>query len=95
MKTPRTFRWKPAVMIAALVMLVLGSALVGCASSTPISEKPGALLWGDNCGHCHNIRPPSGLTDAQWEVAVLHMRTRANLTADEAEKIVEFLKSGN
>lgn len=78
-----------------IIIFALSTAFFGCASNKPISEKTGAVLWGENCGHCHNIRPPSSLTDEQWDVAVFHMRTRANLTAVEAEKIVEFLKMAN
>lgn len=81
------------------LFLFLGALLIGgiigCASSMPIAQKPGAMLWGENCGRCHNVRTPSDYTDAQWDVAVLHMRTRANLTAVEAQRIVEFLKSSN
>ncbi len=81
-------------MALLLLALVLG-LLTGCASSVPIAEKPGAQLWGENCGHCHNIRPPNSLTDAEWDAVVTHMRTRANLTAIEAEKILEFLQQSN
>jgi len=66
----------------------------GCAG-TQNSSKPGAQLWGENCGRCHNVRPPASLTDEEWEVAGLHMRTRANLTGDDAAKIVEFLQMAN
>jgi len=69
--------------------------IAGCASSTDIVNRLGAQLWGENCGHCHNIRPPQALTDAQWEVVGMHMRGRANLTAVEEQKIIEFLKSAN
>lgn len=55
----------------------------------------GAQLWAQNCGHCHNIRSPGSYSDAQWEIAVLHMRVRANLTADEHKKILAFLKSAH
>jgi len=82
------------VLFLGLVVLFI-SILFSCTSDLSDSEKPGAQLWGENCGRCHNIRPPSTLTDAQWDVAVLHMRTRANLTETEAEKIVTFLKAGN
>ncbi len=75
-------------------VVVFFTIVIGFASSMA-SDKPGALLWGENCGRCHNVRPPSSLTDDQWDVAVLHMRTRANLTEEEAKKIVEFLKAGN
>jgi hypothetical protein len=40
------------------------------------------------------MRSPSSYNDAQWEVAMMHMRVRANLTPEEHKKILEFLKSG-
>lgn len=61
----------------------------------PISERGGAQLWGDNCTRCHNSRTPTEFSDAQWEVIAHHMRVRANLTAYEHEKILQFLQSGN
>lgn len=80
-------------LIFAFVFL---SVLIGaCSSNMSIDQKPGALLWGENCGRCHNVRPPSSLTDTQWELAVLHMRTRANLTEVETDKIIQFLKAAN
>jgi cytochrome c5 len=59
------------------------------------SGKGGAQLWAENCIRCHNIRSPSIYSDAEWEVAMHHMRIRANLTAEEHKKILEFLKSAN
>ena len=69
--------------------------LAGCAGSLKNADKPGAMLWGENCGRCHNVRSPASFSDSEWDVAVMHMRTRANLTATEAEKIAEFLKASN
>jgi len=57
--------------------------------------KGGAQLWAENCVRCHNIRSPSTYGDAEWEVAMHHMRIRANLTAEEHRKVLEFLKSAN
>ncbi|KAA3658915.1 MAG: cytochrome c [Calditrichaeota bacterium] len=68
---------------------------VGCATTLPQEEKTGAMLWGENCNRCHNIRTPSEFNDGQWEVAMTHMRTRGNLTANESKKILEFLKVAN
>lgn len=70
-------------------------ALLGCTASRQVAAKPGAQLWGENCGRCHNLRNPASYADDQWEIVVAHMRTRANLTADEAEKILEFLQAAN
>jgi len=63
------------------------------ANSTP--QKTGVQLWSDNCGRCHNIRPPDWYSDAQWDVATLHMRVRANISADDVRAIREYLKSAN
>ncbi|HXT41630.1 MAG TPA: hypothetical protein VN887_16605 [Candidatus Angelobacter sp.] len=59
------------------------------------ARASGAKLWAQNCGHCHNIRTPTFYSDSQWEVVVLHMRVRANLTADEHKEILAFLKSAH
>lgn len=55
--------------------------------------KSGAQMWAENCNRCHNVRAPQSYSPAQWDVAMLHMRVRANLTGEEARKILEFLKS--
>jgi nitrate/TMAO reductase-like tetraheme cytochrome c subunit len=53
----------------------------------------GQELWSNNCLRCHNIRPPTMYSNAQWDVIVHHMRIRANITGQEQRAIVEFLKS--
>ena len=88
---------------AALGIFLL--LLVGCmaepnASSTvgataAPTAKGGAELWVDNCARCHSLRSPETYSDAEWEVSMLHMRIRANLTADEYRAILEFLEAGN
>ena len=92
---------------AATALALMGFALVGCSTpgdarktdSAAATQKSaaaglsGATMWVQNCGHCHNLRSPDSYSDAQWEVAMLHMRIRANLTADEHRQIVVFLKS--
>jgi hypothetical protein len=57
--------------------------------------KGGAQLWAENCVRCHNNRSPSTYSDGEWDVAMHHMRIRANLTAEEHRKILQFLKSAN
>ena len=58
-------------------------------------EKSGAILWGENCGRCHNAPDPAAFSDQQWEAIGTHMRIRAGLTAKDARKIIEFLKQSN
>ena len=63
--------------------------------SDPMEIARGAQAWARECGRCHNIRPPSELSDEEWRVSVTHMRVRANIPADEAEAIIAFLKASN
>ena len=89
------------IFCAAATWLVLGCAAnkqsgeVAAGTTPSATEKGGAQLWADNCVRCHNIRSPSNYSPAQWEVVMMHMRVRANLTAEEHKKILEFLKSGS
>jgi hypothetical protein len=59
------------------------------------AKMSGSACWSENCARCHNIRTPSDFSDAEWDVATLHMRVRANLTAEEYTSIRDFLKASN
>ncbi len=61
----------------------------------PPMAAAGAQLWAANCIRCHNIRTPASLSDRQWKIVMHHMRVRANLTADDHEAILRFLKAAN
>jgi cytochrome c2 len=93
----------PGAVIASSC-LAIAWMVIGCsankqsaevATGTIASPKSGAELWAENCVRCHNIRSPSSYSPAQWEVVMMHMRVRANLTPEEHKKILEFLKSGS
>ena len=73
-----------------------GTAKVSATDRNNASKSPtGVQLWAQNCGHCHNVRSPDSYSATQWDVAMLHMRVRANLTAQEHKAILEFLQSAN
>jgi len=90
------------VLGGGTLLSMAGLLLVGCASTLApvtspggVASKGGAQLWAESCVRCHNVRSPSIYSDAEWDVAMHHMRIRANLTAAESTKILEFLKSAN
>lgn len=92
------------VLLASIGLLLAGCAIthteqagatLAAATETKSSDKGGAQLWAENCVRCHNNRSPSSYSDAEWDVAMHHMRIRANLTAEEHRRILEFLKSAN
>ena len=97
-----------AIRLTAIA--VIGLAFAGCSTTKPTAAAgdsaastqkkaaagfAGPQLWAQNCGRCHNIRSPSSYSDAQWEVVLLHMRVRANLTAEEHKEILAFMKSAH
>lgn len=82
-------------MKRVVVIIFITSVIIGCATMTNIADRSGSELWGQNCGRCHNSPPSSTYSADQWEVLVLHMKTRALITDVEKDKIVAFLKSSN
>ena len=59
------------------------------------SEKGSTQLWTENCMRCHNLRTQSSYSDTEWQVAMHHMRVRADLTAEEHRRILQFLQASN
>lgn len=82
------------VGISLVVLLITACSSTGVNQTQP-TTKTGLQLWSENCAFCHNHRSIDSYSDAQWDVVSMHMRIRANLTADDARSITEYLKSAN
>jgi mono/diheme cytochrome c family protein len=52
----------------------------------------GAELYAIHCNRCHPERYAPERTEAQWKTILLHMRTRANLPAEQARTILKYLQ---
>ncbi len=84
------------IIVSIFSVLATTVFIQSCSSSKElIAQKTGAQLWGENCLRCHNSPSPVDFSDEQWDTIGLHMQVRANLTKDETEKIIEFLKTAN
>lgn len=86
---------KLTVILGIIGVAAVGANITGCKLTASIAAKSGAQIWGENCIRCHNTPSPDTFSDVEWDVAMLHMQIRANLTKDEATKVVEFMKSAN
>ncbi len=53
----------------------------------------GAQLWPVYCNTCHNARPGAEFSPAEWGMIMMHMRTQANLPANDARAVLEYLRS--
>jgi hypothetical protein len=59
------------------------------------AEKPslsGAGLYAIHCNRCHTERYATEFTAAHWKTIMMHMRVRANLTAEQARAILKYLQ---
>ncbi len=70
---------------------------VGIASAEQSKEErelyvTGAKLWPVYCAQCHNARPGSQFSPAQWDAITMHMRTQSIMPAKDIRAITEFLK---
>ncbi len=64
-------------------------------ASVASSVTTGGIMWSRRCRQCHDLRPPSEYSDAQWAVTVHHMRVRVPLTGGEQRDILAFLQASN
>lgn len=62
------------------------------AEKKPPKKLNGAELYALHCNRCHPERYATERTSDQWKTILLHMRTRANLPAEQARAILQFLQ---
>ena len=83
------------IRLLAIVLLALSAGTALAAESEQQQRemfKLGARLWPVYCAQCHNARPGSEFSPPQWDVIMMHMRTQANLPANDARALTEYLK---
>lgn len=95
------------ILLGTSMIVILAISVVACSAKKDVYasvsdtsqefkiEKSGAQLWGEACNRCHLAPSPADYNDTDWSTISLHMRVRANLAANEIQKIEVFLKSAN
>jgi hypothetical protein len=87
-----------SLLVVTLSLLAFGASAVqaSAASETTAGDRAlvrkGAKLWPVYCSRCHQAIPRSAYSPAQWDMIILHMRSRAPLTGQDAEAILKFLQ---
>ena len=83
-------------LLATLGLLNLpGSNMAADIDSQKSALNTGAQLWAENCLMCHEVKPRVSFSSAKLDSITHHMREEADLSPEEQEAILEFLKSGN
>jgi hypothetical protein len=108
MRVGNVINWlKERILLAML--LVLAVALISAihtslvyADPDPVPKNPpakssisGAGLYAVHCSRCHTERYATEFTLAHWKTIMIHMRVRANIPADQARQIMEYLQENS
>lgn len=84
---------KSLMILATATCIVVPATARAQVNPALIGE--GAMFWGNNCGRCHNVRPATERSDAEWAIIVMQMRARANLTGQQAAAVLAYLQATN
>jgi mono/diheme cytochrome c family protein len=89
------------IILTVVMAITLGAALSPARAADEVGKaekrrmfQTGAKLWPVYCAQCHNARPGSEFAPYQWDQVMMHMRGIANLPADDARALLEYLKDG-
>jgi cytochrome c5 len=84
-----------AITIAIAMLSNAIGAVTAAETQAPEQHRmliEGAHLWSIYCNQCHNARPGSQFSPAQWDAITMHMKTLSNMPAKDMRAIKEFLK---
>jgi mono/diheme cytochrome c family protein len=84
-----------AVIVLVAVVFAQCAPVTAAEEQTPEQRQlfvEGAQLWPVYCAQCHNARPGSQFSPAQWDAITMHMKTLSNMPAKDMRAIKEFLK---
>jgi hypothetical protein len=86
-----------SIVFCALLVCIVASLPARAIAEGQTAEQrrmlvEGAHLWSIYCNQCHNARPGSQFTPAQWDAITMHMKTLSNMHAKDMHAIKEFLK---
>jgi hypothetical protein len=92
-----TQRYLGLILFIAALTFCVGSFINKATAEEQTPEQrrmlvEGAHLWSIYCNQCHNARPGSQFSPAQWDAITMHMKTLSNMPAKDMRAIKEFLK---
>jgi cytochrome c2 len=84
-----------AFLLALGLLNIAGLNRMYEADSQVAEPKNGAELWEENCTMCHEGKPKISFTPEKLDAIRRHMQEKADLSPEEQEAVLKFLKSGN
>lgn len=84
-----------ALVVTLCLLTLAGSNRAADTDSQGGALKSGAQLWAENCIMCHEVKPRVSPSSAKLDSITRHMREEADLSPEEQEAILGFLKLEN
>jgi mono/diheme cytochrome c family protein len=95
-------------LLVGLALAVMAASIYAVSSSVVYAgpetapQKPaetqavsGSDLYAIHCSRCHSERYATEFTAGQWKTIMIHMRVRANISADQAREILKYLQENS
>lgn len=94
MKNREVGKW----MLVVQLIAGLSAPVLSRAQEITPEEKRHLYLrgneeWGQYCANCHYATHPSDRAPHEWDTIMQHMRVEANMPADSARAILEYLRT--
>lgn len=97
---PKALKALPLITLAMVVVTSAAPTIARAGGFDPPQNaderrtlfRRGAQLWPVYCNTCHIARPSSEFSPTEWNMIMMHMRTQANLPAEDARAVLEYLK---
>lgn len=55
----------------------------------------GAKVFAENCSRCHEAPDPASRDGREWRAISLHMRVFADISREEQQQVLNFLRTYN
>ena len=83
-----------SLLVTLTIVLALASRVFALEATSDERKLfiEGAKLWPVYCAQCHNARPGSQFSPAQWDAITMHMRTQSIMPAKNIRAIKVFLQ---
>jgi len=85
----------PSLAGIAIPILLLTLSSRAFSEETPQSAGLGAKVFAENCSRCHEAPDPASRSGREWRGITMHMRVLADLSREEQQNVLIFLRTFN
>jgi hypothetical protein len=85
----------PSTIIATTMILLAALGIRAYGEDTMQDAALGAKVFAENCSRCHEAPDPASRAGRDWRSISLHMRVISDLSREDQQKVLIFLRTFN